>query len=636
MTLFLSGMAMVLLPRSNDRRKDAELANLGDDPVKVFRIDEKPVMKQKAYSGKATLVGCIDSAGASHSFRLTMLLYFENDSLAGKLTTGDLVMARCQLEGIDGPLNPGTFNFRQYLFNRHIRWQGYLKKEEWEVIEGYYIDGILRWSELCRTRFREILERYQISGEELGLASALILGTRDLLDKEMMQEFSNAGAIHVLSVSGLHVGIMYVLADRILFILKRGRQGHKLHQVIIILIIWAYAFITGLPSSVVRASMMFSLIAAGKMLNRSHESFNILAGALIIQLWISPLEITQVGFQLSYLAVLGIFAFYQQFNLLLADSKKAIAWIWSIFAVSIAAQLATFPLASYYFKFFPVYFLVTNIVVVPLAGVVVYLALVVLVAGLMSVPYTWIGLPLQWSLQLMHGSVGFIQSWPGAVLKPVNLTLLQVALIFLLIIGLFLFINLNEKKGLWLMISSLTLVFFIGGWEKYKKSGYSEIFVYAVSGYTAIDFISNRQAFFIGDSALLASSAKIDAQVTPNRIRRGVKRIKTHDIADAPGNAMVEVFMKFPFVAFGNSSLAIIDQNWKFTTGNEKLSVDLAIICGKKGPRPEKVLAALDIDKVVISSSVPRYMAELWESACKEKGLQCHSVMQAGAFESVW
>ena len=136
--------------------------------------------------------------------------------------------------------------------------------------------------------------------------------------------------------------------------------------------------------------------------------------------------------------------------------------------------------------------------------------------------------------------------------------------------------------------------------------------------------------------ALLASSAKIDAQITPNRMRQGLKRIKTHDIADAPGNAMVEAFMKFPFAAFGNTRLAIIDQNWKYTPGNEKLSVDLAIICGRKGPRPEKVLATLDIDKVVISSSVPRYLEELWESACKEKGLQCHSVMQAGAFETIW
>lgn len=618
------------------QKGDKGMAQLDEEVVKIICITEKPVIKTRSLSGKARMVCWLDSLGKGRPNQDNLLVYIENDSLACSLNVGDLILFRSRIEEVGGPVNPGAFDYRKFLYYRDIRWQVILDSGEWKRIDGIRGARLLKWSEDCRQRFSDILASFGISGDELALASALILGTRDLLQRDMIQEFSNAGAIHVLSVSGLHVGIMYVLADRMLFFMKRFRHGRKMHQAVIILLIWVYAFITGLPASVVRASLMFSLIAAARMMDRSHEGFNILAGALLVQLWISPLEIMQVGFQLSYLAVLGIFAFYKKLNEAFADSHRFVAWIWSIVAVSIAAQLATFPLASYYFHFFPVYFLVTNMVVVPLAGVVTYMALVVLLAGIFHLPFSWIGLPLKWGLQLMHGSVSFIQSWPGAVLKPVNLTVLQVLLLFTLLFCIFLYYILLDHKGLWLSIISISFIILIAGWEKYQKALHSEVIVYSVNGHTAIEYLHDRQSVFLADSSLLTLEGKISMQVAPNRMQRGIKTVSALEFPlDSVYNSD-DVWISPPFFVFGNLEMVVIGQEWQRKEMDAKVRVEWLVVTGNKGPTPEQVLANLEPLCVIADGSVPRYRADRWEAACKADGLQFHSVQQAGAMIKEW
>jgi competence protein ComEC len=635
-SLLFAGMALSEGLKHSASISDKGIAQMEEGVVKIICLSEKPLIKTRSISGKAKIVGYLDSIGKGRPCDDNILIYIESDSLAAMLNVGDLIMIRKSIDQISGPLNPGAFDYRKFLYYRDIRWQAVLDSGEWKKIEGVRRAPVLRWSQDCRQRFNDILASYGISGDELALASALILGTRDLLQKDMIREFSNAGAIHVLSVSGLHVGIMYVLADRMLFFMKRFRRGRKLHQVIIILLIWIYAFITGLPASVVRASLMFSLIAAARMMDRSHEGFNILAGALLVQLWIDPFEITQVGFQLSYLAVLGIFAYYKKLNEVFANSSQLVAGTWSILAVSIAAQLATFPLASYYFHFFPVYFLVTNMVVVPLAGVVTYMALFVLLAGIIHLPFTWIGLPLKWGLQLMHGSVAFIQSWPGAVLKPLNLTTVQVLLLFVFLLSLFLYYILLDHKGLWMSIISLAIILMIAGWENYQKARHCEVVLYSVNGHTAIEYLHDRQSVFLADSSLLTLEDKINMQVVPNRMQQGIRTVNAMEYpVDSVFNSE-DVWICPPFCAFGSLKMAIIGQEWQRKDLDPKVRVEWLVVTGKKGPSPEQVLADVEPSCVITDGSVPRYRADRWEAVCNANGLQFHSVLQAGAITKEW
>ena len=452
----------------------------------------------------------------------------------------------------------------------------------------------------------------------------------------MIKEFSNAGAIHVLSVSGLHVGIMYVLADRVLFLLKRGRVGRKMHHFLIIGLIWIYSLLTGFPPSVVRASLMFSLLSVSKMMTRDQEGYNILAGALLLQLWLDPYQVTQVGLQLSYIAVLGIFLFYKPINQLFSDSKALISWIWSIIAVSLAAQVATFPLTSYYFGFFPLYFLVTNLIVVPLAAIVVYLALLVLLAGIFHLPFIWIGLPLKWALFLMHRSVAFIQSWPGAVLQPINISVLQAILLYIIIAFGSLYLMVRSKKAAWIFMGSLTVLTMTFGIARIQRASVKGIRVYSIRNHKAVDFQIGQEVIFLADSALRSSQTTIASQVEPNR-RHGSSEVTREIDLDTVKQAVDKGFwMNYPFISFDNKTFVLLDRPWDVVKDSTEIRVDVAVISGKKLYDPADALSHFRANQVVLDGTVPAYLSDRWKLACAKDSIPCHSVLNDGAFVWNW
>jgi competence protein ComEC len=381
---------------------------------------------------------------------------------------------------------------------------------------------------------------------------------------------------------------------------------------------------------------MFSLIAAGKMFKRSSDSYNILAVSAFFQLLINPYDITQVGFQLSYLAVLGIFAFYQPINDLISPDRKMLSWIWSILAVSIAAQLATFPLASYYFCMFPVYFLATNLVVVPLAAVITYFAVTILAVGAAGFTPEWLAWPLKWSLRFMQGSVETIQSWPGAVIKPIVLSPAQVILIYIAIISIFAFGVLGYRKWAFVLLLSILLVSVISAVELYKKLDKSEVIVYQVPGNSAIDLLNNRKALFISDSALISNPGKIGFQIEPNRMREGIKEIQVIRSEEHNFLSSASLWIDWPFIFFRGKTLIIIDQHWKNFIPAEKISCDLAILSGNPQVSPENLKLQVAADNILIDSSLPFYKAEQLLKSFQDNDIPCHSVRHEGAFVMKW
>jgi len=636
LSLFFLGACMIsVIDQRNKLLLDEAGGNL---PESIFlcRIDASPVAKSRTTVGNVVTVAKMDSLGQWHPLEMKILVYFKGDSLCKSLGYGDLIVISGAMQTIPWPPNPNMFSFRQYLYNRQICYQVFLEPGQWQLAGRAVSNPVRLWAEICRERFLETLRKFKVEGQDFALVSALLLGSKEFLENDVMQEFSHAGAMHVLCVSGLHVGIMYVVADKMLFFLKRGRKSRKMHHILIICCIWAYAFVTGLSASVMRAALMFSLIAACKMFKRSSESYNILAVAAFFQLWINPYEITQVGFQLSYLAVLGIFAFYKPFNEWITPFNKIFAWVWSILAVSMAAQLATFPLASHYFNMFPVYFLVTNLIVVPLAAVVIYLAVSLLVAGAAGLTFEWLAWPLKWSLRLMSGSVELIQSWPGAVIEPVVLTRGQVILIYIAIISLFAFSVLAYRKWVFVILGSFILFSVLSAKSLIDRLRITEIVVYQVPGSTAIDLIHNRQAFFVCDSILVKDPGKIEFQIKPNRMNQLIRDIQLIKAEDQASLSFPGVWFDCPFIYFRGKRLAIIDSQWKKGLPGEILSCDLAIFSGNLRISAEELKTQVNVKQIIIDSSVPSYLAEELMQIFQNANIPCHSVRHAGAFVLRW
>ncbi|MGB0165751.1 MAG: ComEC/Rec2 family competence protein, partial [Luteibaculum sp.] len=256
-----------------------------------------------------------------------------------------------------------------------------------------------------------------LSGAELGVAAALIFGDKSLLEDEVKSAFAAAGAMHVLAVSGLHVGIVYLIL--LILLRKKNHQSLKLqHCLIIIAALWFYALVTGFSPSVQRAATMFSFVALGKGIQRNSNVFNLLAASVIVLIIADPLIITQVGFQMSYLAVLGILLLYPWLQSLWVPKTKIIKALWQISCVSLAAQIATGALGFLYFRQFPTYFLVSNLFVIPLATLVVWLGAIINLLMLLSLNLAiWPAKLLELIITVLNKGVAWVEAWPGALFR---------------------------------------------------------------------------------------------------------------------------------------------------------------------------------------------------------------------------
>ena len=279
-----------------------------------------------------------------------------------------------------------------------------------------------------------------LTDQEMAVVSAMTLGDKSHIDKELRQDYSRTGASHVLALSGLHLGIIYFVFSLMMERWRR-RYHHVLRPVIegaILLTIWSYVFMVGLSPSVVRAAIMITVYSLLSLQNRNKASLNTLAFTAIIMLVIRPMNIFDIGFQLSFVAVAFILLFERHiYSLLPSLTNPILRWLWRLTSVSIAAQMGVAPLTAYYFHQVSCSFLLTNLVVVVMTTLIIYLSLLFFL--LMWLPYvqTWIVVPLSALTRMQNTFLQKIASLPGAAIEHIHLHPLQVLLVYVIIFAIY-------------------------------------------------------------------------------------------------------------------------------------------------------------------------------------------------------
>ncbi len=258
----------------------------------------------------------------------------------------------------------------------------------------------------------DIYTKLGIDGDEFGMLSALTLGYKDALAPELRESFSTTGAMHVLAVSGLHVGIIFVVFGFLFSFMDRWRLGKRLKPIVIIFLLWCYAFITGLSPSVLRSSVMFSCMVLSGVFGRKSNTYNNIFLSAFFLLFFNPNLLFDIGFQLSYSAVLAIVYFQPKIAGLIYVKNRWLRWAWELAAVSLAAQLGTAPFSVFYFHQFPNYFLLSNFVVIPAATLILYAAVALFVFS--PVPYVNVAVAfvLKWILKIMYACIVWIEHLP--------------------------------------------------------------------------------------------------------------------------------------------------------------------------------------------------------------------------------
>lgn len=340
-------------------------------------------------------------------------VYVLRDSTRSLLHSGDTIIASTRIKHAD---SIGSFDYRTYLLRQGIIGTAYVNR--------YDVHPCPPHTEPLQKRLYQRLSEAGLAGDELATVGALTLGYKEELDPELRHRFQASGAAHVLAVSGLHTGIIYALLLGLLTLggrmrpLYENRIGRWVIGCIIIAGLWGYAWLTGMTPSVVRAVIMMTLLQVGWMCYRQVLSLNSIAAAAVLILLFRPLDLWSVSFQLSFTATFAIVAIGSLFQRMLTIKKPGkwhivVTYIVGIIAVSIAAQVGTLPLTIYYFGQVSTYFLLTNLLVLPLVTVLVPCGLISLllggtVCGLWFSKLTWC---LAW---LMNHSVGWIESLPGS------------------------------------------------------------------------------------------------------------------------------------------------------------------------------------------------------------------------------
>ncbi len=388
-------------------------------------------LEEKPKSYKATIQTTEDTPCKS-------IVYFKKDSLSRHLSCGDIVQIKAQFNYIENQEN-ATFDFKQFFSLQYIYSQAYVS--EWQKVgEETSISSVCI---ALRDKALHTLQELGLSDENLQLIAALAFGDKSLLDEETKYNFSTAGAMHVLAVSGLHVGII----NGILFFLFSFIRNKKMQWIKIILCIsgiWGYACLTGMSPSVQRASIMCSMVSIALLLQRRTSTYNTLAAAAFFSLLISPNDIFSVSFQLSYAAVISIVYFGQKIQHLHTPTTPIGNYLWGIIAVSIAVQIGTMPITLYYFGTIPTYSLLTNIIVIPLAFVILMCVILSLTICWLPVAAKTIVSILNFTTDYMRDCMYDITTFPYANIQ-LQITNNHLCCLYILIAILILVIEYNKR-----------------------------------------------------------------------------------------------------------------------------------------------------------------------------------------------
>lgn len=376
-----------------------------------------------------------------------VLLYFSDDNV--KL--GDQLMVSTRLQEIENKGNPGEFDAKTYWNNKGISFMGFVGEESYVFLKYFTPSKLQLWrANILLGIENQLKKATQNNPHSYGVARALILGDKSELNPAVKESFQSAGAMHVLAVSGLHIGIL--LTVLIAFFRQFSRWINRTKATFFALaIIWCYAFLINFPPSVVRASLMFSIVFIGSLTNARQNGLNTLGVAFFVMLMIQPRWLFDLGFQLSFLAMLGIYTLHPLISKIFYIKNKWISKIWEGTSVGISAQLFTFPLTLYYFHQFPNYFILTNI------GMMVF-AFVVLILGFSVLAFQWIpgiktviAVLFSFSIGLMVLFVEKISSLPGAIATGFNINGGIVLILYLLLIS-FLVLRKSKKMLRWLAL----------------------------------------------------------------------------------------------------------------------------------------------------------------------------------------
>ena len=537
-----------------------------------------------------------------------VLLQFKKDSSNTQFAVDDEISVKTTFSAIQNTTNPYGFDYKKYLNNQQIYHQLYLNNQQFLRLRNptTTVFGI---SANARNTITESLQKDGFKNDELAVVNALLLGQRNSISVELLENYTEAGAIHILAVSGLHVGIILLLLMYLCKPLHYFKHGKTIASVLVVLALWSYAFLAGLSPSVIRAVTMFTALSIGLHVNKPTNVYNTLVISLFFLLLYNPSYLVDVGFQLSYSAVFSIVWIQPKIYNLITVKWWLPHKIWQVFSVSLAAQIGVLPVSLFYFHQFPALFFVVNIIVIPVLGIILIGGILVMLLSLLNSLPTFLATVYMFVIKAVNGLVSWVAGFDSFVLRNISMSFLfMVTLYFLFVLLLKWTEKRNFSRLLWLLLAVISVqgVLLV---EKYTKQTTNQLIVFNKPRGSVI-------AIQKGDSLFVTAEIKI-AEIQSYVNGAEVENVQLGTL-------------QHKMIPFENNRILVVDSLGIY----DVKSVKPTIVLLQHSPKinMERLIQTLKPSIIIADGSNYKSYSDYWERTCLKNKTPFYNTMQKGAF----
>lgn len=581
-------------------------------------LQETPIEKVNSYKA----VGELTQVWVNKQWQGTkgkVIVYFEKDStLPSSLPAGTVIVTPSVPQALQNAGNPGGFNYTTYSVMQGVTHQVYLAAGSFKVVNTQQLALVPNYLLRMQNWLLATLARYIPTPNELAVSEALLIGYRTHLERDLVQAYSNTGIVHIIAISGMHLGMIYGLCWWLLSWFGRWKRWQWVQGLVTLFVIWLFTGLAGAAPSILRSAVMFTCLILGTMANKQTSSLNSLVVSAVILLLINPFSLWDVGFQLSYAAVSSIILFQPFISQYITSKQPFLRWVAGMVSVTLAAQIATLPFVLYHFHQFPLLFLFTNIIAVPVSGAVLYGEMFLVAVAWCQPLATVVGYVLTKIIFWLNTWVVAVSDTRWGLLQNVQINIPQAALLLFAILCLAQWVRLRKPLALRVAATAITLCIVGQIADYWYKSEQKLLIVYNVPKQVAVDVVTGFETTFLGDSVLLEDGFLQNFHIKPSRV---LHRSTVQQAFAVPPTGILTVHAQQ--VLWLNGQFAQLD------SGVAK--VKYIIVSNNVFPKPELIQSLPPVPIIVDGSNKP-WLARKWKTVCNSLHLRCHNVTQDGAF----
>ena len=599
---------MLNLSLTNPLRIDTHYSRQVDSKEQSLIFEVRAQLKPTTFQNKYVVqLKLADGKAATGK----LLFNVSKDSTQQLLKVGQHLANTSIIQDVPRPKSPYQFDYGAYLNKQHIYGQIHARPDELLSLAKKGND-IVVWAARFRESVQESLQKQPFNERQLSVIKALLLGQRQGIDRQLNDQYADAGVIHILAVSGLHVGIILWLLRAITAPFSRYQWRH-FRSILIIVCIWAFAFITGASPSVLRAATMFSFLELGRAVGGQSNTFNSLMYSALLLLLLNPLQLYQVGFQLSYLAVIAILWIQPWLSSLYKPKYKIPRLFWDTMTVTVAAQLGVMPLSILYFHQFPGLFMVSNLVILPCLGILLGSGIGIILLSYFQILPDSIAWGYGVVIDGLNGFIGWVATQEAFIFQHLSISPLEMLGMYLCIIsGIYLFQQYSYKK----LLFFLSVIILGIGILTYQKTTLepSHFVIFQKSRSTMMGIYANRELrIFCNDSAYDYLS---DYKVNNYKDQLSIKSVCR--------DSLRSVFR------FKRKAILRIDSIGIYDVPS--LQPDIIVLSQSPNINLERLIDRYPDIKIIGDGSNYRSDIVRWKATCLKRKIPFHSTYEKGAF----